>query len=911
MKTTEDQLKKIAVVQKQGYVNRDVKYQKYLFNRPLRSGFLTRVIFFSYNKQLYRLFPSLQKGNDFSTLLCVFSFVFLLGGLLIFSIIFHPNDYYQLVTAPRYSRPSQIYALDQNNHYTLVTEFYSQARRPIRLQENLGRDSEKEKKQILTENSTKKIASLKPQIINVGSTQTLSQKNYVKAEPILTMQDKIVRTFIIVEDARFLYHPGIDPLGIFRAFWVNIFAGRIKEGASTITQQVARLRFLSRERSVLRKLREAILSFLLEWQYSKQEIMEDYLNMVPLGHGTNGIEAASQFYFQKSCKELNWGEAALLVSLTTRPRSFSPILNPRHSVQKVRSTLQRLVESGEITTDQAEKSYFLLRKDFYATLNRSPNDSAFRQRLNAHPYVTTFVRSQLPKEYRSHDVLSNDGLRIYTSIRQNHQRAAEKETIPYLKELTEQRRKPPFRNYKIFDIDFSDIYHFTSLLFQVAKAKNSMSREKRDLTIAFHNKLATDIGFLSQLVGETNISRAIDYHLLYGKRFASKQKVEGGLVSLLPFSGEITAVIGGSGFKPDNQQLRFQSVRRQPGSAFKPIIIASAIEASQNKEVKNKVTAATIFDDTPLHFINRDLSEYSPENYSNSYEGQIRLRKALTLSKNSVSIQVYRKVGPKFINPIAEKILQMDRKSPPVLLPQEATVALGSYGLSPMDMAKAYAVFPSGGKEVFPHVIKRIVDRNGNTIYNYEDIRKKQKPRQIISASTAKIMISMLKDVVEFGTGTGARIPGREVAGKTGTTNRSTDAWFVGFTPSLVTAIYIGYDKPASLGANSTGGGLVAPVWGRYMYNAIKKTSPKSYDFPYKNLHKITICESTGFLPDPNCNEQIEEFFLQGTEPVTVKPLWETKHSQENRRGFTVEDDQKIKNKQGTNEVLRDDDFSF
>ena len=829
------------------------------FSGNRSSGLFSRIVFYGY----HQVMGGFLKKEDLPNLVRSIVLLFLLIGLCIFFLAFRPLDYYKLGYVPSYDRPSELYGVDSKGEAILITEFYRQARHPISLSSEPKTNPEK-----IVQDSPESEEKEESGDENLN-TQAGS------GELSIPMNSKIVRVFLAAEDTRFFYHPGVDFLGIARAFWVNLLAGKIKEGASTITQQVARLRFLSQERSVFRKLREAFLAFLMEIKYSKEEILEDYLNMVPLGHGANGVEAAARFYFSKSCKQLNWGEAALLASLTTRPRQFSPIVNPMQSMRKVKVTLQRLVEGGELSLSEAEISFRDLKENFYAKLNRSPNDSAFGQRLNLHPYATAFVRNQLPKEFRSDDILSTRGLRIYASINHKHQSAAEKHMPPYLKNITAQRRRPPFRNHHIFDSDFAELYKLNSLLLKLPQFKLKISRSRRDLSLNFHNDLAGELGVLSLLSGEANVARSVDHYLLYGEDFVRRQAVEGALFSMEPYTGKITAVIGGSSFSPNNQQLRFHKIRRQPGSAFKPIVIAAALEASLYPQVKKRVTAATIFDDTPLHFINRDLSEYSPENYSGSYEGSIRLRKALTFSKNSVSIQVYRRIGSELLNPIAERLLQLDRKDPPRLLPREATVALGSYGLSPLQMATAYAVFASGGQELFPYVIHKILDREGKLVYDYRERQEKEKPRRLLSKSTATLMVSLLKDVVTKGTGTAAALSGRQVAGKTGTTNLSADAWFVGFTPALVTAVYIGYDRPASLGGNSTGGSLAAPVWGKYMHDALKGKPAKGYNFEGAQLREVEICESTGALPGDDCLERITELFLPGTEPKQIKPAFE------------------------------------
>ncbi len=843
-------------------IEENIRYKASLFSSSMGgSHLLTRAVFYGY----HRLLAFIVKAEDTRAFLRA---GILLVGLVFASIIFlgfDPFGYWLVGQGQSYTRPSEIYATNAKGENVLIAEFYRSARRPIHL----------------------------------NSDDALSSK--------------VVRAFIAAEDTRFFYHPGVDFLGIARAFVVNILAGKVKEGASTITQQVARLRFLSQERSILRKLREAFFAFFLELQYTKREILQDYLNMVPLGHGTSGIEAASRFYFFKSYDELTWGEAALLASLTTRPREFSPIRNPKQSLHKVKVTLQKLVENGDLTIVQAENEFAALKRDFYVVLNRSPNDSAFHKRVNLYPYVTAFVRSQLPTPFRSEDILSTGGLRIYTTIQDEHQRAARENMLPYLKKVTSMRYKASFSGYHTFDRDFYDLYRLNSFLLPLPEFALKISRAQRDLMLAFDNEFIDGLGLLSRLggAGNGNLSAGLDHYLFNSASLRSQEIVEGALVSLRSYSGEITAVIGGSGFSPRNQQLRFNGIRRQPGSAFKPIIIGSALEYSLQAENKDKIiTAATIFDDSPVHFVNRDLSEYSPENYSGSYEGYIRLRKALTLSKNSVSIQVYRSVGADNINSIAEPLLQLDRQKPRRFLPREATVALGSYGLSPLQMAASYAVFASQGREVFPHVIKRITDANGKILYDYEEQTKAKEVRQIISPSTAALMVSLLKDVVEVGTGQAARLNGRMVAGKTGTTNRSTNTWFVGFTPALVTCVYVGYDEPKSLGASSTGGNVAAPIWGKYMYQALKKTRPKSYDFNLSKLVSVEICEKTGVLPEDDCEKRIQELFLPGTEPQESSPTVQT-NSSTGRRSESYGSEASHENSEEEEEVFVDTDLHF
>ncbi|MCB1319280.1 MAG: transglycosylase domain-containing protein, partial [Leptospiraceae bacterium] len=634
---------------------------------------------------------------------------------------------------------------------------------------------------------------------------------------------------------------------------------------------VARLRFLSRDRHIIRKMREAFLALLIEMRHSKSEIMEIYLNTVPLGHGTNGIEAAARFYFDKSYRELDWGEAAVLSAMTTSPSTYSPLKKPEQSRRKVGVVLNRLVQNGDITVREAEEQFRSLTEHFYATLNRSPNDSSFQQRLNLHPYATEYVKAQLPSEFRGR-VLMRGGLRIYTTINHQHQQAAEEEMIPHLRRETRRRHRSPFTRFEIFEDDLGPAVRMQELIFPMAPIRRRMTRAERDFFLEFEREFQAESELLNYLSGGTNLSKAYEYLRSTGSRIAEEeQTVEGALISLRPESGAITAVIGGSGFEPRNQLIRVDA-RRQAGSAFKPLVYSSAIENTGRSDSADFVlTAATLIDDSPVLYVNRDLSEYSPENYSRSYEGLIRLRRGLTLSKNAVAVRTYKNVGPDYINHTVEDLLHLSERSRGQReLPREASVALGSFDVSPLEMARAYATFASNGREVHPYVISHITDAHGRILLDNRPDLERRERRQILSPGGAEIITSLLMDVVRQGTGRAAGLPGRSVAGKTGTTNRNNNAWFVGYTPELVTALYIGYDNPRSLGAGATGGGLAAPVWGRYMYKALLGEPANPFRFPGSDVVRVEICEQTGMLPGPGCGNTMVELFLPGTQPTEV-----------------------------------------
>ncbi|MDH5656641.1 MAG: penicillin-binding transpeptidase domain-containing protein, partial [Spirochaetia bacterium] len=437
--------------------------------------------------------------------------------------------------------------------------------------------------------------------------------------------------------------------------------------------------------------------------------------------------------------------------------------------------------------------------------------------------------------------------------------------IPYLKDLTAKRKKPPFKHFDEFDRRLGMEVSLLKYLFPIPDFKNKETRESRTFQREMVTRFRDELKLMNLISGETRTDSALSYHMQNTRSLVEEHiPVEGSLISMRPLTGEITSVIGGSDFVSSNQLLRHVSSRRQPGSSFKPILYAAAIEFTNRvMDPGNSLTAASLVDDSPIQFVGQDLTEYSPENYSGGYAGPVRIRKALELSKNAVAVRVYEKMGSRNITPIMQDILSLKSRT----LPREASVALGTFGLTTYEMARAYSVLASGGKETRPYLIRYITNSEGKILADYRSNHEKN--RQILSPETVSIVSDMMKDVVRSGTGRAAYLSGRDVAGKTGTTNRNTDAWFVGFTGNLVTAVHIGHDIVRSLGRNSTGGSIAAPVWGKYMYRALR--NEKNVTIPVSDkVKKIQICEISGKLPSEGCSSKITELFYPGTEPVEL-----------------------------------------
>jgi penicillin-binding protein 1A len=770
------------------------------------------------------LFLFFLNGKFDSLKLFLFTVIFSVS--LIVTLLVEKGDLSMIETALDYERPSTVYGLAPDSNYEPIAEFYKFSRIPISL-------------------------------------ATLQEK--VATSPGSTL--KVVDAFLSTEDSGFYSHKGVDVRGIFRATAVNIVAGKIKEGASTITQQVARLKFLSNTRSYARKAREAWLAILMERKFDKQIILETYLNEIPLGHGTLGAAAASKFYFRKTLEELSWGEAALLASLTTRPKDFSPLVNPILSSKKVRVVFMKLIEAGKLSVKEAEEEY---RKftSYYKKLNRSPNDSAFSDRLNRFPYFTEYIRRQLEADKSLQKDIYTGGYKIYTTLNIHHQKAAESYMFPALANQTKASVFGKIQNPDIFDARYGNSFDIISLVNDLPEFKVKVQRGEKQFLSTYHFSMRDHFTALNNIMGSSAIGEAIDEDFLRGDTEDHSMQVEGALISMRPNTGHITAIIGGSGFRSDNQQIRAIQALRQPGSSFKPLVYAAAIDYSGRNPSKNpdeNVTASSLFLDSPMSYLSADGDEWNPVNYSESYGGFMRLRSAVETSRNMVALRVLDQTGLSKLYPTIVDLLPTGRD-----IPRNISIALGTYEVTPLELTRAYSVFVSGGKEVHPISILYITDTKDKMVIDYREVHEKLVRKQIISKEASYIITSLLRSVVLRGTGKAVINYGlnRKAAGKTGTTNNFRDAWFVGFTPELVTGVWLGYDLGTlSLGKGMAGGVIAAPLWGKYMAKALENEPKAKYNFGSLRLVKKPTCTQSGKLKGSLCRKTYLEYFIQGTEP--------------------------------------------
>lgn len=618
---------------------------------------------------------------------------------------------------------------------------------------------------------------------------------------------------LFVEDQNFFSHSGIDYKGIVRAIFKNLMSFGYVQGASTITQQLARILLGEREKTITRKLKEAFLAFELEKRFKKEEILTFYINHVYLGHGAYGFQNASQFYFRKNINELNFIEMLVLTSLPSRPEYYSPFRNYDRLEKKINSIYERISNEKPKFYYPTEKEFKLQKEKLKESLNRSPSESVFGTRIDYVPYITEFIRKKietvLGKEYSS-----SMGLKVYTTIDKDLQISAAKESYSHLQTI----RK--FHPYKI---------------------------EQNDLN-SFFKKHYLETGLGAIMFGMPLIS-------------ISKQELETASIGINPTTGEILFIQGGSSFESNNQFNRAIQMKRQTGSAIKPIIYSAGIE-------DGIFNPATIFEDSPIYFSLKQTTKgyWLPDNVDETYEGSISLREALEKSRNIPALLATKKIGIDRLAIQFKNFFFHTESEFKKRFKEELAIGIGILEMSPLEMAIAYSVFANNGIIKKPYLIKKITDSKGNILYegiNEDEFNLHIEEKQIISGDTAEVMIDLLKSSAKYG-GTG--LYSSLLAGKTGTTNEYRDAWFIGILPELVIAIWIGFDNPKISMNKATGATVAGPLYGKILNNVRNKYDKGEYFFSPRAIYK-EICPKSGKIPTKFCPRRKTEIFTLNSIP--------------------------------------------
>ncbi len=697
--------------------------------------------------------------------------------------------------------------------------------------------------------------------------------------PLSEVSPTLVNAFVAAEDSRFFKHQGFDLVSILRAFIKNLEAGAIKQGGSTITQQVTRSFLLTPERSYIRKIKELILSYRIEKAFTKEEILFLYLNQIYLGHGAYGVEAAADNYFGKRVKDLSLAECAVLAGLPQAPSRYSPFRHPDQARQRQVYVLNRMVEEGTITGEQAAEA-------LNVKLDIKPRRNIYIEEI---PYFTEHVRRYVETTYGT-DALYTQGLQITTGVSIKFQKAAEEELVKGLLELDKRYGyRGPLRSIRpdeieVFarevqaELDKKPLEAGATARGVVTQVNDAgktatvrVGSQQGSIVLAdmdWARKPNPDVAhFAAKLKRPGEALKVGDVILVRvkekrndpkesGWRLALEQDplVQGALLCLETETGLVKAMVGGRDFT-ENQFNRAVQSRRQPGSAFKPIIYAAALDR-KFKDSKKFYTPASVIIDSAVVFEDKERDQtWKPRNFRETFYGPTLMREALAQSRNLVTIKILQDIGVDYTIDYARRLgITTD-------LTRTLALALGASGVSLFELTRAYSVFANQGFLVEPVFVLKIVDRDGQVLEEAGTGR-----RQVIEKDTAYIMTSLLESVVQHGTGQRVKALNRPAAGKTGTTNDMYDAWYLGYTREYIAGTWVGFDEEAPLGKTETGAVAAIPIWLGFMKRVLSNQPAQAFE-PPEGVVFAKIDAETGLLPVSESRKTIFECFKDGTVP--------------------------------------------
>lgn len=687
---------------------------------------------------------------------------------------------------------------------------------------------------------------------------------------IQTVPVALKQAILAAEDERFYQHGGVDTMGVLRAAVANIMARSAKEGASTITMQVARNFYLTREKTLKRKLSEALLAIKIEHSLSKDQILELYLNQIYLGQRAYGFAAAATVYFGRPLTELNTAEIAMLAGLPKAPSRYNPRTNVKRAKERQQYVLQRMHKVGFLTDSQYQQALaqpLRLRQERYAASELQAD------------YVAEMVRQMLFKRYG--EAIYQSGFRVYTTIRRQAQAAANDAVLAGLLEYDQRRAyrgpegyidlkaagRQPLEVYLDETLDDIPDYHglYPAVVLEAStKAIRAYRKDGGMVKIE-----GTGLRVAQSMLNNKDPAKrklrpgAIIRVRQLGQEWAITQlpEVEAACIALDAADGAVRALVGGFDFGR-NKFNHVTQAWRQPGSSFKPFIYSAALEKG--------LTPASMIEDMPFVVpaaITGSGKDWEPRNFDGKFEGAMRMRTALTKSKNMVSIRILDNIGISYTQDYITRFGFNAKNHPPYL-----SMALGAGLVTPWQMAAAYAVFANGGYRITPYLVERIVDNKGRVIEQAKPLVAGRGAPRVIDRRNAFLMTSMMQDVTRIGTAARARELGRsDLAGKTGTTNNHMDAWFAGYTPHHVAVVWMGYDQPRSLGGMETGGRAALPIWSKYMAKVLQDQPDNAYTVP-PGVISVKIDPDSGRRAAPR-EHGIYEYFYEEFPPP--EPIWE------------------------------------
>lgn len=689
---------------------------------------------------------------------------------------------------------------------------------------------------------------------------------------------QLIQAFLAAEDDRYYDHPGVDYKSIIRASIQLLLTGKKKQGGSTITMQVTRNFLLNREKTYIRKFKEIILSLKIEQAYSKDKILELYLNKIYMGHRSYGIVAAAEVYYGKTLDDLTLAQQAMIAGLPKAPSAYNPITNPKRALARRDYILQRMQLLAYISPEEATEA---LRTPVSAKLYTPPIELSV-------PYVAEMVRQEMLARY-GEETYTN-GMKVYTTLGSNLQIAAT-QALRYALHKYDKRYRYRALPHPTFTTD--EDFKNQDIIGDTYPA-HILSIENNIVSVRLQDNAVIEIpwkNFLWARRFKTNnyprgvkrprsLKTAIKINDIIRIRKSNQNweltqipKVQGGFASLNPMNGAIHAIVGGYDFY-QSEYNRATQAKRQPGSGFKPVIYSTAL--------KEGLTLASVINDVPIVITKGSAKDraWRPQNYSHRYYGPTRIRAALYKSRNIVSIRLMQKVGIEKVIKTAKDFGFTDEQ-----LPYGLSLALGSGSASPLRMANFYAIFANGGFLVKPHFIERIEDHKGQIIFEAkpktacplcnDQSAEILDPAQILSTRAPRVlspeitflMNSVLRDVIRRGTATRAQVLKRhDLAGKTGTTNGQKDAWFNGFHPSIVASAWVGFDSYKTLGRGETGGKTALPMWIEFMKTALKNT-PETPLVPPKGIVKKYIGSVSDLINSNGLAGGSWEYFVKGVYP--------------------------------------------
>lgn len=689
----------------------------------------------------------------------------------------------------------------------------------------------------------------------------------------------MIQALLTREDQVFYKHRGFNVKAIFRAMF-GVLTRRNLGGGSTITQQLAGTLYLDRsEISITRKIKELWWALQLERRYSKDEILELYLNKMYFGGGTYGVNAASKFYFGHPATEITPAEAAILVIQLSNPAYYNPFEHPNRAMDRQQEVLRQMVALGYLEKQAADESF----NEYWAAFDYTRTaSSAYLTRNDKARWFSEYVRRQLEGMiYGTMDIYSG-GYTVHTTVDLQKQAVADEVMQSYIELANKRFRASSSSRFAKADT-YGRLTELLALGFNIPSLAVSSERQHAKAMGNYQKRINPVVDVMTLVMGLEGLKTETNKANAKLQAEAAKSTVEGTLVTIENDTGYITALVGGSKFGESNQMIRATQGSLQPGSTFKPLYYSAAIDT-------RKYTAASVINDTPVVFYNEDGVPYTPLNFKGEWQGTVLLWKALANSMNVPSVRILDGIGfDAAIGRAASLLGFRDKDQIDRTFPRVYSLGLGVISVSPIQMARAYATFANQGREVTPIAIRSVEDRNGKTILDPEkDLRLEQKRKgsaiQILTPQNAYIMTELLRNTISAGTlgyasdneqkftykdksGKKFVLP---AAGKTGTTQNWADAWTVGFTPYYTTAVWFGFDRRGlSLGLDNTGATLAGPAWGDYMGRIHQDLPYRDFVKPQTGLVTATVCAKSGLLPTDACNDgTVTLIFLEGTQPT-------------------------------------------